>query len=143
MSKKPTITPPTPLLMTEEYWANSQLSVARYSGGIRMNGADYIIVDEQGRDIYECSAIATREGRSHAIDPGAPADLIWRNLQPHYRTIGRDRILTMLKDGADFGTIELAAKQKLEAEKEARAAADLRRKEQAEAAERTIEFPYE
>lgn len=128
--------------MTEEYWANTHLSVARYSGGIRFNGADYIIVDKQGRDIFECSSMAVKEGRSTAIAPGEPADLIWRNLKPHYRTLGRDRILAMLKDGADFGDIERAAQLKLEAEKEGRAAAALRRKAIAEAAAETpLQFP--
>lgn len=142
MAKKPTITPPTPLLMTEESWANSYLSVARYYGCVKFDGADYIIVDKLGRDVWECSAIANREGRSKAIEPGEPADLIWRNLQPHYRTLGRDRILALLEDGADFDTIAQAAQQKLEADKESRVADALRRKAMADAvAEKPIDFP--
>ena len=142
MAKKPTITPPTTLLMAEEYWANSYLSVARHYGGVKFDGADYIIVDKHGRDVWECSAIANREGRSKAIEPGEPADLIWRNLQPHYRTLGRDRILELLKDGADFDTIAQAAQQKLEADKESRVADALRRKAMADAvAEKPIDFP--
>lgn len=142
MAKKPTITPPTTLLMAEEYWANTHLSVVRYYGCVKFDGADYIIVDKLGRDVWECSAIANREGRSKAIEPGEPADLIWRNLQPHYRTLGRDRILELLKDGADFDTIAQAAQQKLEAEKESRVADALRRKAMADAvAEKPIDFP--
>lgn len=142
MAKKPTITPPTTLLMAEEYWANSMLSIARHYGGVKFRGADYIIVDKLGRDVWECSAIANREGRSKAIDPGEPADLIWRNLQPHYRTLGRDRILALLKDGADFDTIAKTAQQKLEAEKQARVSAALHRKELADSvSENTIDFP--
>lgn len=142
MAKKPTITPPTTLLMAEEYWANTHLSVVRYYGCVKFDGAEYIIVDKLGRDVWECSAIANREGRSKAIDPGEPADLIWRNLQPHYRTLGRDRILALLKDGADFDTIARAAQQKLEAEKQARVADALRRKAMADAvAEKPLDFP--
>lgn len=142
MAKKPTITPPTTLLMAEEYWKNTHLSVVRYYGCVKFDGADYIIVDKHGRDVWECSAIANREGRSKAIEPGEPADLIWRNLQPHYRTLGRDRILELLKDGADFDTITQAAQQKLEAEKESRVADALRRKAMADAvAEKPIDFP--
>lgn len=51
-----------PLLMTEEFWANSQLSVARYFGGVTFAGRKYIIVDKLGRDIFECSAIAEKGG---------------------------------------------------------------------------------
>ena len=142
MAKKPTITPPTTLLMAEESWANSYLSVARHYGCVKFRGAEYIIVDKQGRDVWECSAIANREGRGKAIEPGEPADLIWRNLQPHYRTLGRDRILVLLKDGADFDTIARAAQQKLEVEKQARADAALRRKAMADAvAEKPLDFP--
>lgn len=142
MAKKLTITPPTTLLIAEESWANSYLSVARHYGCVRFDGAEYIIVDKLGRDIWECSAIATREGRSLAIASGEPADLIWRNLQPHYRTLGRDRILELLKDGADFDAIAKAAKQQLEADKESRVADALRRKAMADAvAEKPIDFP--
>lgn len=74
-----------PLLMTEEFWANSQLSIARYFGEIIFNGRKYIIVDKHGRDIYELSAIANREGRQKAIEPGEPADLILSTLRFAYR----------------------------------------------------------
>lgn len=39
--------------MPEEVWINSQLSLARYSGGATIGGHQYIIVDKHGRDIYE------------------------------------------------------------------------------------------
>ena len=35
--------PPKPLLMTEEYWANSQLSIARYYGALRISNYNYDI----------------------------------------------------------------------------------------------------
>ena len=56
-----------PLLMTDEFWANSQLSIARYYGEIILDGRKYIIVDKLGRDLFECSAIADKEGREKAI----------------------------------------------------------------------------
>ena len=87
-----------PLLMTEEFWANSQLSIARYYGEIICNGRKYIIVDKYGRDIYECSAIAEREGRDKAIETGEPADLILSTLRFAYRKLGRDRIIELIKD---------------------------------------------
>lgn len=88
-----------PLLMTEEYWANSQLSVAKYYGGINLDGREYIIVDKLGRDLWECSAIAERDGRDKAIEPGEPADLILATLQKAYRKLGRDRIIALIKEG--------------------------------------------
>lgn len=42
------------IVMAEDFWANSQLSIARYFGKIRFNGFDYIIVDKRGKDIFEC-----------------------------------------------------------------------------------------
>ena len=88
-----------PLLMTEEYWANSQFSVARYYGGINISGQEYIIVDKLGRDLWECSKIAEKEGRDKAIEGGEPADLILATLQKAYRKLGRDRIIELIKEG--------------------------------------------
>lgn len=90
----------TPVLMTEEYWANSQLSVARFYGGIKFNGHDYIIVNKDGMDLFECSYRAQKEGRTMAIEPGEPADLILKEWQPVYRKLGRDKIIELIQQGA-------------------------------------------
>ena len=37
-----------PILMTEEYWLNSQFSLVRFYGGCKINGEDYSIVDKDG-----------------------------------------------------------------------------------------------
>ena len=100
-----------PLLMTEEFWANSQLSIVRYYGKITFNGRKYIIVDKHGRDIYECSAIAEREGREKAIEPGEPADLILSTLRFAYRKLGRDRIISLIKDCKTEAEIKALAKK--------------------------------
>ena len=99
------------LLMTEEFWANSQLSIARYYGEITYNGRKYIIVDKHGRDIYECSAIAEREGREKAIEPGEPADLVLSTLQMAYRKLGRERIIALIKEGKTEDEIKALAKK--------------------------------
>ena len=100
-----------PLLMTEEFWANSQLSIARYYGEITFNGRKYIIVDKHGRDIYELSAIAEREGMEKAIEPGEPADLILSTLRFAYRKLGRERIIELIKDGNTEDEIKALAKK--------------------------------
>lgn len=100
-----------PLLMTEEFWANSQLSIARYYGEIIFGGRKYIIVDKHGRDIYECSAIAEREGRDKAIEPGEPADLILSTLRFAYRKLGRERIIELIKDGKTEEEIKALVKK--------------------------------
>ena len=96
--------------MTEEFWANSQLSIARYYGKITFNGRKYIIVDKHGRDIYECSAIAEREGREKAIEPGEPADLILSTLRFAYRKLGRERIIELIIHGKTEEEIKALAK---------------------------------
>ena len=100
-----------PLLMTEEFWVNSQLSIARYYGVIIFNGRKYIIVDKHGRDIYELSAIAEREGREKAIEPGEPADLILSTLRFAYRKLGRDRIIELIKEDKTEAEIKSMAKK--------------------------------
>ena len=100
-----------PLLMTEEFWENSQLSIARYYGEIILDGRKYIIVDKLGRDLFECSAIADKEGREKAIEPGEPADLILSTLRFAYRKLGRDRIISLIKDGKTEEEIKAIAKK--------------------------------
>lgn len=34
------------IVMTESYWANSQLSIARYYGSVKLNGHTFVIVDK-------------------------------------------------------------------------------------------------
>lgn len=100
-----------PLLMTEEFWANSHLSVARYFGGITFEGRQYIIVDKLGRDLFECSAIADKEGREKAIEPGEPADLILSTLRFAYRKLGRERIISLIKDKKTEAEIKAMVKK--------------------------------
>ena len=100
-----------PILMTEEFLANSQLSVARYFGGITFAGRKYIIVDKLGRDPFECSDIADKEGREKAIEPGEPADLILSTLRFAYRKLGRDRIIELIKEGKTEDEIKAFAKK--------------------------------
>lgn len=100
-----------PLLMTEEFWANSQLSVARYFGGVTFEGRKYIIVDKLGRDLFECSDIADKEGREKAIEPGEPADLVLSTLQMAYRKLGRERIIELIKEGKTEDEIKALAKK--------------------------------
>ena len=90
------------IIMTEEYWATSPLSIARYYGGIKVDGVDYVIVNKEGKDIYECSIEAEKAGREKAIEPGEPADLIDRRYIPMYKKLGRDKFIEWVKEGLDL-----------------------------------------
>lgn len=85
-----------PICMTEEFWANSPLSVARYYGRIQYNGHTLWILDKFGRDLWECTHIANQEGREKAIEPGEPADLVRQDFRKVYRDLGRDKFLELL-----------------------------------------------
>lgn len=85
--------------MTEEYWANSQFSIARYYGGIKINGKEYIIVDKNGVDVFKLSEIAEKEGKDKAIEPGEPCDLVLKSLVPAYKKLGRDKIIELIRQG--------------------------------------------
>ena len=100
-----------PLVITEEYWRNSQLSIARHYGGVKVYGYEYCIVDKQGRDLFECTRLANKEGRSMAIMPGEPADLCRKDFMKTYRKLGRDRIIELLKQGKSKKEIEQIAKE--------------------------------
>lgn len=85
-----------PICMTEEYWANSYFSIARYYGQIKVGNHTYVIVNKEGKDIFECSAEADKASREKAIEPGEPADLLRKDFLKHYRRLGRDRFLEVL-----------------------------------------------
>jgi len=104
-----------PICMTEEFWANSQLSIARYYGRIQYNGHTLWILDKFGRDLWECTHIANKEGREKAIEPGEPADLVRDDFRNVYRALGRDRFLQILKDSTDLSDKEILKAMETEA----------------------------
>lgn len=88
-----------PLIITEEYWANTQLSFVRYTGQVRFMDHEYIIVNKEGIDIFALSIRAEKEGREKAIEPGEPCDLCLKSLVTSYHKLGRDRIIALVKEG--------------------------------------------
>jgi hypothetical protein len=93
--------------MTQEYWKFTQLSIARHFGQCKIGGHNYIIVNEQGKDIFQLSAEAEKAGREHAIEPGEPADLVRMDFVPFYRKLGRERFLNVLRDNRTADDKEL------------------------------------
>ena len=91
---------------------NSQFSIARFYGGINLDGRQYIIVDKLGRDLLECSKIAEKEGRDKAIEAGEPADLILATLQKAYKKLGRERIIELIKEGKNEREIKALGNKK-------------------------------
>jgi hypothetical protein len=99
------------IIMTEEYWATSQFSIARYYGGIKVGGVDYVIVNKEGKDIYECSIEAKKARREKAIEPGEPADLIDRRYISMYKKLGRDKFIEWVKEGLDLAAMKKRLKE--------------------------------
>lgn len=82
-----------PILYTQEQWMDSHLSVAKYYGGIKINGTEYVILNKDGKDLFECSVEAEKLGRNKAIPAGEPADLVQKQYAKEYRKLGRDAFL--------------------------------------------------
>lgn len=95
--------------MTEDYWASSQFSVARYYGRVKIDGYEYIIVNKEGKDIFQCSIEAEKAGREKAIEPGEPADLVRKDFVPFYRKLGRDKFLSVMMNNRTAQESELKA----------------------------------
>lgn len=95
--------------MSEEFWLNSQLSIARYYGRVKFSGHEYYIVDKHGRDLWECSLAADRAGSDKAIPAGEPADLVRKDFIPYYRKLGRDKFFEVLKANQQTSDKELLA----------------------------------
>ena len=71
------------LLLTKESWMNSQLSVAKYSGGIHLTcdggkKRTFLIVNKEGKELNQVS-----------IPAGEPADLVDKEFIPLYKKLGR------------------------------------------------------
>lgn len=100
------------IVMAESFWANSQLSIARYFGKITFDGHEYVIVDKRGHDIFDCSLEAQKDGREKAIAPGEPADLCRMDFVPIYRELGREQFLQFIQENPDLETAK-AARERL------------------------------
>ena len=77
----------TPILIEEGYWMNSQLSVARFYGGIKFNGEEYVIVPPKN-------------------------DLLLTKWVPVYKKLGRERTIGLIKNGTSLKVAKEMIKQK-------------------------------
>lgn len=91
----------------KNFWANSQFSIVRHYGQIKVGNHTYVIVNKEGKDIFECSAEADKAGREKAIEPGEPADLVRLDFVKHYRCLGRDRFIKVLEQNKRASDNEL------------------------------------
>ena len=71
------------ILLTKDSWMNSQLSVAKYSGGIQLTcdggkKRTFLIVNKEGKELNQVS-----------IPAGDPADLVDKEFIPLYKKLGR------------------------------------------------------
>ena len=71
------------ILFTKESWLRSQLSVAKYSGGVQIEDEDgkkrtFLIVNKEGKDLNKVS-----------IPASEPADLVDKEFIPLYKKLGR------------------------------------------------------
>ena len=95
------------IVMTEEFWRNSQFSIAGFTGSIKLNGHEFVVVNKDGIDVFELSAKA-KPGQTKIIEPGEPADLVRRDFIPIYRKLGRERFLEFLEQNPDVFTVKQA-----------------------------------
>ena len=77
----------TPILIEEAYWMNSQLSVARFYGGIKFNGEEYVIVPPKN-------------------------DLLLTKWVSVYKKLGRERTIGLTKNGTSLKVAKEMIKQK-------------------------------
>lgn len=87
------------ILMTKEVWLNSQLSIARFYGGICIKGREFIIM-------------------------GREQDLVDNGFAKYYHKLGRDRFIQILEQNryADKGFVVQVMKDALNAQEVAKKA---------------------
>ena len=79
------------ILFAKESWMNSQLSIAKYSGGVQVVGEGgkkrtFFIVNKEGKDL-------TQSG----IPEGEPADLVDKEFIPLYKKLGRTSFIGIVQ----------------------------------------------
>ena len=78
------------ILLTKESWMNSQLSIAKYSGGVQVTGEGgkkrtLLIVNKEGKDLYQVG-----------IPSGESADLVDKEFISLYKKLGRDLFIPIV-----------------------------------------------
>lgn len=101
------------VIIMEQYWANSYFSIARYYGGVKIDGHEYKIVNKEGVTLEELSNPSSKHyvKSGKAIPPGEPADLVRKDWIPVYRKLGRDRTLELVRDGVSLAGAKRIAKE--------------------------------
>lgn len=79
------------VLLTKESWMNSQLSVAKYSGGVQIideggKKRTFFIVNKEGKDLTQAG-----------IPEGEPADLVDKGFIPLYKKLGRTLFIEIVQ----------------------------------------------
>ena len=104
-----------PIIIKKEYWENSQLSIAKYYGGLKFNGKEYKIVNKDGITVEELSNPMSEHyvgNGEYAIPPGEPADLVNEDWLKVYRKIGREETLMLIKKKISLQSALKLIKQK-------------------------------
>lgn len=101
------------VIIMEQYWANSYFSIARYYGGVKIDGHEYKIVNKEGVTLEELSNPSSKHymKSGKAIPPGEPADLVRKDWIPVYRKLGRDRTIKLVRDGVSLAEAKKIAKE--------------------------------
>ena len=79
------------IILTKESWMNTQLSVAKYSGGIHLTcdggkKKTFLIVNKEGKELNQVS-----------IPAGEPADLVDKEFIPLYKKLGRTLFICIVQ----------------------------------------------
>lgn len=112
-TRKETIMNNFPPIIPEEYWVNSQLSIARYYGLAKINGEVYVVVDKHGISLLELSNPKSKHyvKEGFVIPPKEPADLVSGKWLPMYRKLGRGRLIELIKEGKTLEEVKKIAKK--------------------------------
>lgn len=76
-----------PILIEEGYWMNTQLSVARFYGGIKFNGEEYVVVPPKN-------------------------DMIQSKWAAIYRKLGREKFIELIKQNVSLAEAKKILKTK-------------------------------
>ena len=79
------------IILTKESWMNTQLSVAKYSGGVQIadeggKKRTFFVVNKEGKDLTQAD-----------ISEDEPADLVDKEFIPLYKKLGRTLFICIVQ----------------------------------------------
>lgn len=102
------------IIIEENFWANTHLSIVRYTGSVKIGRHSWTLVNKNGISIFDLSNPESEHyvgDGAKAIEPGEPADLVRNDWLHVYEALGREKTIEIVKQGISLEDAEKLIKK--------------------------------